>query len=578
MAYTNTGDAVDRAALKSRIQDLQTKAQQADQQMRAALRRFNVWAAYAHRRERDRYNAEARRLSSLLSQPPASSTTLTPPSTQPSRQLSAAQQRRRRQLINHEIPHAQKVLAEYRRHGNARKIVEYEHKLRVLQAELDALNGTRPTTPPDNNTRPPPASAEAQRRLQQLEQHEIPHTERMLAEYRRYGNQQKIAATEQKLRALKAERDRLRGRNPQPPNDTTRPPPPHDGNNTSQFISRLANEFNQNGNQDAVHNALLKELLNNKYSHETSAAYNVIRNNSGQPLYQVRNQDSFTQLFHSLAAVDQRTKQRFPHLDLQGKRMAPNFFIRDFLQAYCTGSISVANLVLVDDALYSSFARDFDRLVGSVNEYQRSQGRRRRVFFFSQLAHRDAIQLIPNPMNGVDHFGGAIMRNVSVSGNVIYSDGALQGIFASDGAFQNLHIRNNHLRIGGQHTISINGMLSGSIMDNTDHTGKPLAMDKITLYPLRLGGGANIFILGFHNKAWLNPDDPNYYQYDTIYGVPPERDFRQQVTQHRGSYYRDVDMQELQTLLKQHGRPTASGWQSIMNTLENQGFARRVSS
>jgi hypothetical protein len=167
------------------------------------------------------------------------------------------------------------------------------------------------------------------------------------------------------------------------------------------------------------------------------------------------------------------------------------------------------------------------------------------------------------------------MNNTSITGNVIYSDGALQGIFATDGAFRNLHIVSNHLQIGGEHTITINGMLSGAIMGNTDINNQPLADSKIALYPLRLGGGANIYVLGFSNKASLSSTDARYYQYETILGVPAARDFRQQVMP-RGLCYQRVDMIELHTLVKRQNPQTPAQWQALMTDLVQRGFAQAV--
>lgn len=351
----------------------------------------------------------------------------------------------------------------------------------------------------------------------------------------------------------------------------------------NQFIIAVADSFNATGNQDSAHNAILKELLDGKYSaaripanDSKAAAYKIIRENNSSPLYWIRNQTQAQDMYNRLPLISDAEQRRFPRLNLSGRRMGQTFFIRDFMQIYSQGNLTIGNLVVVDDSVYASFAQDFDKLVNNINAYQQQRGRTHRVFPFLRMAHRDAFQLIPDrTADGIDRFGGAVMSNVSISGNVIYSDGALQGIFASDGAFRNLHIRNNHLQIGGQHTISISGMLSGSIMGNTDIQNQPLAADKITLYPLRLGGGANIYIIGFKNKSSLSPTDGRYYQYDAILGVPPARDFRQQV-QTRGRCYRAVDMLELHTLLKRQNPQTPAQWQVLMDTLVQRGFAQAV--
>ncbi len=336
------------------------------------------------------------------------------------------------------------------------------------------------------------------------------------------------------------------------------------------------------GNQDYAHNAILTGLLGSRYSKANipatdskAAAYNIARDNNSAPVNWIRNQAQSQALHDSLPVVGDLEKRRFPRLNLNGLRAGQTFFIRDFMQVNSPGNLTIANLMVVDDTVYSGFAQDFDFLVNGINEYQKQRGRTYRVLPYLRMAHRDAIQLIPGTADGVNQFAGAVMNNVSVSGNLIYSDGALQGIFASDGAFRNLHIRSNHLQIGGEHTITIAGMLSGSVMGNTDINNNPLADNKIALYPLRLGGGANISIIGFSNKASVNAADPRYYRYEAILGVPPARDFRQQVMP-RSLCYSNVDMIELHALFKRQSPQTPAQWQTLMAELVRKGFAKQV--
>lgn len=382
--------------------------------------------------------------------------------------------------------------------------------------------------------------------------------------------------------AYNAEASRLTAwlSNPTAPTAETSPPV-----SNATFIQTLADGFNNSGgNQDYAHNAILKELLEGKYSaanianHDPNAqAYSITRQNPSAALYWVRNQQQMTTVFNGLPATTDADKRRFPRLNLNGKRVGKNFFIRDFMQVLSAGDLSVANVVAVDDTVYSPFARDFDRLVSSINAYQHEQQRSHRVLPYLSMAHRDGIQLIPErTADGINQFAGAVMSNVSVSGNVIYSDGALQGIFASDGAFRNLHIRNNHLQIGGKHTITVSGMLSGSIMGNTDIYNSPLADEKITLYPLRLGGGANIYVLSFSNKPTIRSTDPRYYAYEPIVGLPPARDFRQTFNVAGSLRYGQVDMLEVHALVKRHNPQTVAQWQDIMTELVRKGFAQRL--
>ncbi|QQZ28929.1 hypothetical protein HMY34_09270 [Thiothrix subterranea] len=514
MPQTTAAD--NRAIVKAKIQEMNNLAKDADTKMREALQARNQASANLWRERRDNYNAESKRLTDWLNAPPVVAPSMTP-----------AEIRKRLNELPYKIQYANKMLTEYQRVNNAAKINEWARELQNLEAEqtrLLAMNvgaAPVPTTP----ARPVPAPV------------------------------------------------------PIPPAPTPAPTPPASSGN--DFIITVADTFNTSGNQDYAHNAILKELLEGKYSaakipatDSKAAAYKIIRDNNSAPLYWIRNQTQAQDLYNRLPLISDAEKRRFPRLNLNGRRTGQAFFIRDFMQINSQGNLTIGDLVAVDDTVYSSFAQDFDKLVNNINAYQQQRGRTHRVFPFLRMAHRDAFQLIPDrTADGIDRFGGAVMSNVSVSGNLLYSDGALQGIFASDGAFRNLHIRNNHLQIGGQHTISINGMLSGSIMGNTDIQNQPLAADKIALYPLRLGGGANIYVIGFKNKSSLSPTDGRYYQYDAILGVPPACDFRRQV-QARGRCYREVDMLELHTLLKRQNPQTPAQWQALMDTLVQQGFAQ----
>lgn len=98
----------------------------------------------------------------------------------------------------------------------------------------------------------------------------------------------------------------------------------------------------------------------------------------------------------------------------------------------------------------------------------------------SRLPHRDAIQLIPRVKHQTNsQFFGATQTSVIVSDNTIDSNGSLQGIFASDGLFEDLIIENNKVSTRSRHEIAIGGMLYGRIANNTA---------LVTLYPLRIGG------------------------------------------------------------------------------------------
>lgn len=606
-----------RAAVKARILELNRLAQEADAQMRSALTAHNPDAANQWRQRRDGYNLEVKKLTDWLNNPTSTPPNLGSGNTSAPVGLTAEEEKRLAKLP-FDIKFAEQQLAR----GDTR----YQAILQNLRAELAELQRKQAgSTGGSNNPVDPVVSMtpeDIKKRLTELP-YKIQYAEKMLAEYRRFNNAQKITEWAQELQNLEMEQARLNrwvtsntgstsgagssssagntGSNSSAGssagnigNTGSSGSAGSTGGNTGNsvssgdFVTTTANTFNTNGSQDFAHNAILTELLANQYStanmrnDPNARAYDAVRQNSGQPLHWIRNQQQAETLFNSLPAAGNLERRRFPRLNLTGMRSGQNFFVRDFMQIYSKGDLSIANTVVIDDTVFSAFAQDFDKLVSRINEYQKQHGRTFRVFPFLQIAHRDAFQLIPEPMNGVDRFGGAQMRNVSISGNVVFSDGALQGIFATDGAFRNLHIRSNSLQIGGEHTISISGMLSGSIMGNSDINNNPLANNKIALYPLRLGGGANIYVLGFRNKPALNPADVSYYQYEDILGVPAARDFRRQITPETaargGIFYSNVDMLELQSLLQRRKPQTTPQWREAMAELARAGFAQQVTS
>lgn len=121
-----------------------------------------------------------------------------------------------------------------------------------------------------------------------------------------------------------------------------------------------------------------------------------------------------------------------------------------------------------------------------------------------KTAHRDAIQLIPPRMvdrsrrsqvGGQqqdwvigDQMTGTVLENVTVERCAIRAlHSPLQGIFGADGLFVNLRLLNNHIQTAGDHSIAINGLLSGEISGNTLQAVNG-NIPAIRLYPARIGG------------------------------------------------------------------------------------------
>lgn len=142
-----------------------------------------------------------------------------------------------------------------------------------------------------------------------------------------------------------------------------------------------------------------------------------------------------------------------------------------------------------------------------------------------KAAHHDAIQLIPPKTTDKnrrlrigtqeqdwvtgDQMTGTVLENVTVEGCSIRSPfSPLQGIFAGDGLFNNLNLLGNHIQTAGDHSITINGLLSGQISDNilqAVNDNPPV----IRLYPARIGGNLAeeglVYILGFADERSRGP-------------------------------------------------------------------------
>ncbi len=359
----------------------------------------------------------------------------------------------------------------------------------------------------------------------------------------------------------------------------------------AKWVEDLALNFIQNQSQDLVHNKIIHKLVFGKYgvnavpaTDPKLRAYQVMRGNTpngalNSPLYIIRNAQQMAALFHQLKPASAEVQQAYPKLATSAKRVTETFFIRDYMQVYSVGNVTVDSLLIQDDTNSSPFALDFNTWVIAVNEVLKQRNFMRRVFNYEQVAHRDGIQLVPERQNSIDVLGGAMMRQVTISRNVLYSPIALQGIFASDGSFKDLRITGNSLRIGGAHTIQISGMLSGEVSNNTDINGMLLPPEKIKLTPLRIGGGANIYILGFKNKPSLPTAGASYYEYEPIRGIDAKSDLRRTKvsTATNAKYYSGVDMMELHRLVRrdeQLKRPTS--WLALMDELVRLNVATLV--
>lgn len=129
-----------------------------------------------------------------------------------------------------------------------------------------------------------------------------------------------------------------------------------------------------------------------------------------------------------------------------------------------------------------------------------------------EKAHFDAIQLIHKSNNNRQYALGEV-NDAEVVGCVVAGRGTkVQCVFGSDGLYHNILIQHNTFSTGGEHYITLNGLVSGNISSNTFHgvTGKP-----IKLYPARIGGnpdGAfNVWVLDLPYQK-IESDQPEMIQ------------------------------------------------------------------
>lgn len=302
------------------------------------------------------------------------------------------------------------------------------------------------------------------------------------------------------------------------------------------FLKRLAGNFvkSRGYDQDGVHNELIKYLIKEKFSHQPShaekIAFNAVKKYVSNPLYLIRKPSDVEKLSNS------------------------DFFVRDFLQCQGKGGTKKKPLVIGksssnpryrkglhirDKILSSHFVDNFNSLIEKINAFDNVEKMTRPIFNFRDVAHRDGIQLVPISTRS-SQFYGEVMKHVVISGNTIESQGRLQGIFSSDGAFQDLQVTNNSIETEGAHTITVFGMLRGKIAGNTDLSGELLNPEKIKLYPLRLGGGENIQVMSFHNPQGLQSGDSDYYDYEAIDGQPV--DDRRFTARHNATLWENVSL------------------------------------
>ncbi len=513
-ATDSTGKSINREQLKIQIADANKKAQAADTDMRNALKSKQSDQANAYRQQRDQFNNEVKRLQGLLN-----GTTATNGATGNQgegdsnviKPLTSTELKRYNTLKNS---------MKYWRNtaGQEKNIEKHEVEFNDLENRINQSQ---------NN--------QVVQSLSSAELKEYTRLKSSMDWWKSKNEVKNIQNNKARYDALKYRYEKTKGETQGATGVQGAAGPKGQAGiqgsaGDEDIVTKARNAYLKNTNlPDNGHNPILVHLLLNDFSEEKVKsmeldnadveAYQVLKLN---PVMKARaekikdpkiRQATLDRYHYGATGAPQVVAGiRFPVSELKGT----DFFIRDYLQVQGSGGSKdapwqVSGLTINDGAQISSFQKRFDDIVREINKGISKEDKP--LGLFRTIAHRDAIQLIPveyrnNNTLRIDQKLGATMRYIEVNDNKISSVGELQGIFATDGIFQELSIVNNTIDTQGGHHITIVGMLSGTIDGNKSSNGL-LPESKIKLHPVRVGGELNIYIMGFNNKK----GDTNHYAY-----------------------------------------------------------------
>jgi hypothetical protein len=417
-------------------------------------------------------------------------------------------------VLDLEIAHAEKMIREYKKYNSPKANQWIDRK-----QELLARRAQRTGKPLSNGVNLTEEGVTKRLRLIALE---IRHADKVIAEYQKY-NSPKQHEWIAKRKSLLAEKSQLEGRGSQEAS-VPQPQPIVSNNNTNNTSSTS----HGNGLASALERSIADKYYNDKrYSHE-HAYREIIESLVSQAKY-----SDLAEAKETLYDVTNTAK-----LPPKGTTIdAP--FIRDCFKI----KVSHARLegYTISDAIFDTdFPADFDKMIDRINPHV---GYAPKLKYYKYLAHRDAIQLIPVDRSISRHnsqFAAAKLKNITIKDVTIRSKGSLQGLFASDGAFEDIHMQNISIQTNSEHQIAILGLLSGTL-DVSDKAGEPI---HVNLLPLRLAGGNNIYITHFSSSS--------SYQYEAIDTKNSDvvlTDNRQKMTK-RGTYYTNFDIDDFFAAMK----------------------------
>ncbi len=430
-------------------------------------------------------------------------------------------------VLMNEIARDRRILEIHKANSNIPGVRKYENILRNKQQKLARLQGRQPAPP-----QPDRATATSHNRRVRVLLNEIKRDRRILERHRQAGNAAGVKKYEKIVQSQLAELQRLREQNRASTGGSgtggsasssgTEPPPaatPPAGNaQIPVVIKQIAITFRESNSGrriDIAHNAIFKELLKDP-------RFRNLPNRNGRPwpLYRI---------------IGNATPPAAGSVINQP-------FILDAM------NISTSNILLqgytVKDAIFDTeFVPEFDTIVKMINDFNGNPANRI-LPSFKDVAHRDAFQLIPQDRSisrSWSQYAGARLKAVTLKDISIHSPGSLQGIFSSDGAYENLHFENIRVDTQSKHGITILGYLSGTVDLRNDDGSQT----EVELLPLRLGGGTNIYVTDFAAGS--------SYQYGNVVagtqGNVAIKDNRQAKTK-PGTYYTNFDMDNFIGLIR----------------------------
>lgn len=412
-------------------------------------------------------------------------------------------------LLN-EIKRDTRILGIHKADNNVPGIKKYENILKNKKAKLATLQGRidSPELPKVDNSR-----------KVRILLNEIKRDRRILALHEQAGNAAGVGKYKAIIQSQLMELARLRGSSSGSGNSGGSGSGSGDdsGTSVSEEIRKIAGVFKNStrGDRevDTASSSVIDHLLETRFGELKSARQQLftLKNNTTPP--------------PPGSVIDQP-------------------FIRDIFKIF-QSNILLKDYTVKDSIIDSEFMVAFDQSVNAINTIAGTvSGNQKKVQFFKKLAHRDAFQLIPQDSQNISkawsQFAGAKLSDITMENISIHSDGSLQGIFSSDGAFENLHFKNISVDTQSAHQITILGMLSGTL-DLTNNSGEPV---KVNLLPLRLGGGRNIYIKSFSDRSSYQ-----YGEIDSGNSNANISDNRKEKTK-SGKYYINFDMDKFIQLIR----------------------------